>query len=71
MNNTDIKNPNNDAYWQAKGYEKRPKNWKELIPKVSKRMINREKHDPYFGCGPDGRGESLDAMFDPLCKDDY
>ena len=24
-------NPNNDAYWQARGYAKRPDNWKQLI----------------------------------------
>ena len=23
-------NPNNDAYWQARGYAKRPDNWKQL-----------------------------------------
>ena len=23
-------NPNNDAYWQARGYDKRPANWKQL-----------------------------------------
>jgi len=24
-------NPNNDAYWKARGHEKRPSNWKEII----------------------------------------
>lgn len=24
-------NPNNDLYWQARGYEKRPNNWKQLV----------------------------------------
>jgi len=71
MNNTDKKNPNNNAYWQALGYKKRPKNWRELIAKPSKRKKNREKYDPYDGCGPDGRGCFIDSMFDPLCKDDY
>lgn len=23
-------NPNNDAYWQARGYDKRPANWQQL-----------------------------------------
>jgi len=68
MNNTDMKNPNNDAYWEAKGYKKRPNNWKELLPKYSKRELNREKYHP--SCEPDGRG-GIDAMFDPLCSDDY
>lgn len=70
MNNANSNNPNNDAYWQARGYKKRPKNWKELISKPSKRQINREKYDPFYGCGTDGRGV-FDSMFDPLCKDDY
>lgn len=26
-------NPNNDAYWQARGYAKRPRNWKALVAK--------------------------------------
>jgi len=70
MNSTNLNNPNNDAYWQVKGYKKRPNNWRHLLPKNSKRQLNREKYDPYHGCGPDGRG-CIDAMFDPLCKDDY
>ena len=24
-------NPNNDAYWQSRGYDARPENWKELL----------------------------------------
>jgi hypothetical protein len=23
-------NPNNDAYWQSRGYDKRPENWQNL-----------------------------------------
>lgn len=68
MDNTNIKNPNNDAYWQVKGYEKRPDNWKYLLPKPSKRKLNREKYHPSWS--PDGRG-CFDSMFDPLCADDY
>ncbi len=65
MNNTDKNNSNNDAYWQEKGYKKRPNNCKELLPKESKRQKNKEK----FMLN-DGRG-TIDSMFDPLCKDDY
>lgn len=25
-------NPNNDAYWQSRGYDERPDNWDDLIP---------------------------------------
>lgn len=24
-------NPNNDAYWQSRGYDERPDNWDDLI----------------------------------------
>ncbi|GJM05322.1 MAG: hypothetical protein DHS20C09_13130 [marine bacterium B5-7] len=65
MKNTDIKNPNNDAYWQERGYKKKPENWKKLLPELSKRKQNKEI---YHQC--DGRG-GIDAMFDPLCVDDY
>ena len=68
MKNTDLKNPNNGLFWQAKGYKERPKNWKELLPSESKRQQNREKY--HSECGPDGRG-SVDAMFDTLCEEDY
>ena len=65
MNNTDKNNPNNDIYWQNKGYKNRPDNWKQLLAKESKRQKNREKY-----ILNDGRG-CIDSMFDPLCKDDY
>lgn len=25
-------NPNNDAYWQSRGYDERPDDWDDLIP---------------------------------------
>ena len=28
-NHANQMNPNNDAYWQARGYEDRPEEWKE------------------------------------------
>lgn len=65
MNNTDKNNANNDTYWQARGYKKRPDNWKQLLPKESKRQKNREKY-----MLDDGRS-TIDSMFDPLCKNDY
>ena len=30
-NPADLTNPNNDAYWQRLGYDKRPKNWQKLL----------------------------------------
>lgn len=61
-NPADLTNPNNDAYWQRLGYDKRPKNWKKLLknrPK-SKRAKKRDDYIP-----PDG------GITWPLCKDDY
>lgn len=30
-NKSQQNNPNNDAYWQARGYAQRPPNWRELV----------------------------------------
>lgn len=68
MSNTDLNNPNNHAYWQAHGYPKRPKDWKKRLDQPSKGQLRREMNDQG---GPDGRGNILDSMFDPLYKDDY
>ena len=65
MKNQNAKNPNNDAYWQARGYTKRPKDWQGLLRKPSKRQLNQQKHWPDDGL------DGWDAMFNPLCKDDY
>ena len=32
-NHSDQMNPNNDAYWVARGHNKRPADWKERIKK--------------------------------------
>ncbi len=66
MNKTNIKNPSHDSYWKEKGYSKRPKNYKELLPKESKRQKKKERHDPYGGCGPDGSENCIDSMFTPV-----
>ncbi|HTO35840.1 MAG TPA: hypothetical protein VLZ72_06360 [Flavobacterium sp.] len=29
-NTSEQLNPNNDKFWQSRGFEKRPENWKEL-----------------------------------------
>lgn len=30
-NHADQLNPNNDAYWQSRGYDERPDDWEDLI----------------------------------------
>ena len=61
----DTNNPNNDAYWQSKGHEKRPSNWRRLLAGGGGSMPPTRRHLP-----DDGRG-GIDSMFDPLCKEDY
>jgi hypothetical protein len=29
-NHADQMNPNNDAYWESRGYDERPEDWEEL-----------------------------------------
>ena len=41
VHKSNMKNPNNDAYWKLRGYEKRPNNWKHLIGK--KRISNNRR----------------------------
>lgn len=60
MSDTDKNNPNNDVYWQSRGYDKKPNNWRELLSEPSKRSLNREKHIPDDG-----------GYTEPFCKDDY
>jgi len=61
----DVNNPNNDAYWQARGLPQRPRDWKVHVERDRCEPSSRTR-------GPfDGRGLVVDSMFDPLCKDDY
>lgn len=32
----DAKNPNNNAFWQSRGYPDRPKNWKKLLDEIER-----------------------------------
>ncbi len=31
INHANQLNPNNDAYWQARGFEERPDDWEEVV----------------------------------------
>ena len=60
-------NPNYDAYWQDRGYEKRPVNWRELLgdePKETSSRNRQHKRDwaEHMAAG---------AALGPLSKDDY
>ncbi len=39
---SDQMNPNNDAYWQSRGYDKRPDNWND--PDAHKKRSHDEKY---------------------------
>ena len=83
-NKSDIYNPNNDAYWQARGFEQRPDNWEELsadISSASIQDINNPNNDAYWQArGWDRRPEEWRELvrgpYDggytgAMCKDDY
>ena len=41
-------NPNNDAFWQALGYLKRPKNWKELSRSMDLSTSSKSRNEKRF-----------------------
>ena len=41
--NHNLNNPNNDAYWQARGLAQRPDNWEARVRKAERRKINKAK----------------------------
>ena len=43
-NHADQLNPNNDAYWESRGWDERPDRWEELRPDDdSERSADREE----------------------------
>ena len=44
-NHANQMNPNNDAYWQARGYNGRPNNWKKLVNKEERRRVPERRRD--------------------------
>ena len=44
-NHANQKNPNNDAYWQARGYNERPDNWEDqLANNEEDRQVQERRH---------------------------
>ena len=69
-------NPNNDAYWQARGYAKRPDNWKQLAAQAKtkskgggKSAPNRKKKKRGVERTP--HGTELRGRIGPLEWDDW
>ena len=72
MNRSNQLNPNNDAYWQARGYVKRPSDWKERAKQHTRasqpKGITRQRGGSVFA---DGFGLLPADGFGRLSADDY
>ena len=44
-NHANQMNPNNDAYWQVRGYNERPNDWKNLVDKKGRRRVPERRRD--------------------------
>ena len=44
-NHSNQMNPNNDAYWQARGYNERPEGWEEQVDKKEQQQVHQRRHD--------------------------
>ncbi len=38
-------NPNNDAYWQSRGYNERPDDWKDRVDKEEQQQVPDRRHN--------------------------
>lgn len=60
-------NPNNDAYWQSRGYDKRPDNWRELLGDTPRETSSKNRQSKRYWAEHD----AAVAALGPLSKDDY
>ena len=44
-NHANQMNPNNDAYWQARGYNERPDDWEGQVNKKEQQQVHQRRHD--------------------------
>lgn len=44
-NHSNQMNPNNDAYWQARGYNERPDDWEDRVDKEEQQQVPGRRHD--------------------------
>ena len=61
----DLNNPNNDAYWQARGLPSRPSDWKLRVSREERREPSRRCRGPDDGLGDFGVPAYM------MSKDDY
>ena len=44
-NHANQMNPNNDAYWQSRGYNERPDDWEDQVDKEEQQQVQERRHD--------------------------
>ena len=46
-NHSNQMNPNNDAYWQARGYNERPDDWENQLANEADRQAQHRRQDVF------------------------
>ncbi len=44
-NHSNQMNPNNDAYWQSRGYNERPDDWEDQVDKEEQQQVQERRRD--------------------------
>ena len=44
-NHSNQMNPNNDAYWQSRGYNERPGDWEDQVDKEEHQQIQERRYN--------------------------
>ena len=44
-NHANQMNPNNDAYWQSRGYNERPDDWEDQVDQEEQHQVQERRHD--------------------------
>lgn len=44
-NHANQMNPNNDAYWQSRGYNERPDDWEDQVEKQKQQQVQEHRHN--------------------------
>ena len=44
-NHANQMNPNNDAYWQVRGYDERPDDWNDQLANGETQQVQKRSHD--------------------------
>lgn len=61
---SDSMNPNNDAYWESRGYDEQPDNWEDLVANGEVESQHDDNHanqlNPEHPEFAHSRGESID-----------